>query len=280
MAARALTKVMKAVRIHRFGGPEVLTVERDVPIPQPKDTEQGDKVYSIFSLSGTYAKYYVSEEKYVFHLHDSVDYHQGAAIGIPYYTAYRALAIRCKAKAGQSVLVHGASGAVGLASCQIGQALGLKVIGTAGTDQGLDLIKKNGAQSAFNHKEGGYIDKIKEATGGVDIILEMLADVNLAMDCQLCKYHGKIAVIGSRASLDFAPRLLMASEVEVYGVALQSSSEKEMREMESYLYRCQELGLLKPVVGKVYPLEDASEAHRNVIDHSGGSHGKIILTTS
>merc|ERR1712137_146365 len=120
------------------------------------------------------------------HLHTlpmNVSFDQGAAVYVPYATAHAALFHRANIKSGESVLVHGASGGVGLAAVQIAKSFGLRVLGTASSEEGLAAIQKYGGE-AFNHREEGYEEKILQATGnnGVNVILEMLSNVNLQKD--------------------------------------------------------------------------------------------------
>ncbi|XP_029560391.1 quinone oxidoreductase-like [Salmo trutta] len=105
--------------------------------------QAGDRVFTTATETGRYAEYTAVSDDLVPRLPDSLDYKQGAAIGNPYFTAYRALFYKAHAKAGETVLIHGASGGVGVAACQM--ALGLRVLGTAGTPEGLKLVLKNGA---------------------------------------------------------------------------------------------------------------------------------------
>ena len=100
-----------------------------------KQVRPGDRVYLAGSLSGTYAERALCETSHVQPLPQAVSFSQGAGVSVPYATAYRALFHRAKAVPGEVVLIHGASGGVGLAALQIARAAGLTVIGTTGTDQ-------------------------------------------------------------------------------------------------------------------------------------------------
>ncbi|CAG5128220.1 unnamed protein product, partial [Candidula unifasciata] len=153
----------------------------------------GDRVYIVAESSGTCADYIVALVRNVASLSDQLSFAQGASIGIPYYTAYKALYTNARARPGETVLIHGASGAVGTAAVQIAVANGQRVLGTAGSEEGLELVKKLGADQVFNHREEGYTDKILEATGGkgVDVILEMLANVNLDKDLDIVALWGR-----------------------------------------------------------------------------------------
>jgi NADPH:quinone reductase len=163
------------------------------------------------TLSGAYAEYALALEEQVHPLPAKIDFKQGGELWVPYGTAYHALYHAAKAHASETVLVHGASGGVGIAAVQIARAVGLKVLGTAGTPKGLELAKREGAHQAFDHRKSGYQEEILQATGnrGVDIILEMLANVNLSQDTRLLANNGRVVVIGSRGEVNINPRELM-----------------------------------------------------------------------
>ncbi|XP_054368779.1 quinone oxidoreductase isoform X5 [Mirounga angustirostris] len=220
-------KLMRAIRVFEFGGPEVLKLQSDIAVPIPKDHQKGDRVFTTSTISGGYAEYALAADHSVYTLPEKLDFQQGAAIGIPYFTAFRALLHSARVKAGESVLVHGASGGVGLAACQIARAYGLKVLGTAGTEEGQNIVLQNGAHEVFNHRELNYIDKIKKSVGekGIDVIIEMLANVNLSNDLNLLSYGGRVIVVGSRGPIEINPRDTMAKESSIIGVALYSSTK-------------------------------------------------------
>ena len=149
-----------------------------------KKVKQGDRVYTTHTLTGAYAEYALALEQQIHHLPAKISFSQGAGIWVPYGTAYHALNHSAKAHAAETVLIHGASGGVGIAAIQIARAMGLTILGTAGTPKGLELAKREGAHQVFDHRKSGYLEEILKATGnrGVDIILEMLANVNLPSD--------------------------------------------------------------------------------------------------
>lgn len=241
--------------------------------------QAGDRVFTTATETGGYAEYTVVSEDCVHRLPDPLDYKQGAAIGIPYCTAYRALFHKAHAKAGETVLIHGASGGVGVAACQMARALGLRVLGTAGTTEGLELVLRNGAHQAFNHKEEGYTSKIMDATKGqgVNVIVEMLSNVNLSNDLQMLAYGGRVTVVGSRGPIEINPRDTMAKESSIIGVALPYATVEEKAECAAALFAGMDAGWLKPAVGKQYTLDMAYQAHIDIIDCPGAS-GKMVLT--
>lgn len=241
--------------------------------------KKGDRVFTVRSVSGAYAEYTTAEENFVNHLSEKLSFQQGAAIGIPYYTALKALQLRAEVKPGQACLIHGASGAVGLAGVQIAKAMGLTVVGTAGTPEGVDLVKKTGADLVFNHRQDGYVKAIQDAVGGVDVILEMLSDVNLQKDLELLNTRGKVMVIGCRGQTEINPRSTMAKESSIMGVLLGISSVEEFQQMHHMVKAGMHVGWLDPKVATVYPLGDAKSAHHDCI-HKQGTLGKLVLDTT
>jgi NADPH2:quinone reductase len=237
----------------------------------------GDRVYTARTVSGAYAEYALALESQVHPLPANVTFAQGAGVWVPYGTAYFALHLSAKAHACETVLVHGASGGVGTASVQMGCAMGLTVFGTAGTEKGMELVKKEGAHKVFNHGKTGYLDEIMKETGGrgVDAILEMLANVNLGHDLKLLATHGRVVVIGSRGDVTITPRDVMTRRASIHGVVLWGITEGEDKEINAGIIAGLENGTLRPVIGKELPLAEAPRAHKEVLEP--GAFGKIVL---
>jgi NADPH:quinone reductase len=242
-----------------------------------KKVKPGDRVYTAQTLTGAYAEYALALEDQVHRLPQNISFEQGAGVWVPYGTAYHALHHFAKARAGETVLVHGASGGVGTASLQIVRAMGLTVFGTAGTDKGLDLVKREGAHQVFNHTKAGYQDEIMKASGGrgVDVILEMLANVNLGGDLKMLALQGRVVVIGSRGDATITPRDIMSRRASVLAFSLWAVQPAEIAEIHAGLIAGLENGTLRPVVGKQLPLAEATRAHKEVLEH--GAAGKIVL---
>jgi NADPH2:quinone reductase len=175
------------------------------------------------------------------------------------------------------VLVHGASGGVGTAAVQLAVAAGLRVAGTAGTDEGLRLAEGQGAHFVANHRESGYEDSLRDFTGGrgFDIILEMLANVNLDRDLDLVARSGRVVVVGNRGRTEIDPRKAMLRDAAVLGMTLLNVSPEDYRAIHAALAEGLAAGQLRPVVGKELPLAEAARAHREVLEP--GAHGKIVL---
>jgi NADPH2:quinone reductase len=318
---------VKAIRVHAFGGPEVMRLEEvpdlvadpgqvvvevkaigvnpvetyiragtyaakpNLPYTPGNDVagivkavgvdvtavKPGERVYTSSTISGAYAQQALCLAANVHRLPDNVSFEQGAGVGVPYGTAYRAFLQRGQAKAGETVLVHGASGGVGIATVQMARTAGLTVIGTAGSEEGLRLVEEQGAHHVLNHTKDGYLNEVMELTQGlgVNLILEMLANKNLASDLTVIAKHGRVMVIGNRGTIEINPRAAMAREVDIRGVQLFAASQEEFHAMHCAIIAGLEAGILRPVVSRKFPLADASRAHEAVLQ--GGSYGKIVL---
>jgi len=237
----------------------------------------GDRVYVAKTVTGAYAEYTIALESQVHRLPEKVSFTQGAGVWVPYGTAYHALYHSAQARASETVLIHGASGGVGIAGVQIARASGLTVFGTASSQKGLDLVMREGAHQVFNHSKPGYLEEIMKATGGrgVDIVLEMLANVNLANDMKLLATNGRVIVIGNRGEITVNPRDLMSRRASVRGFTLWALTPAEEADVHAGLIAGLENGTLRPVVGKEIPLAEASRAHIEILQP--GAAGKIVL---
>jgi NADPH2:quinone reductase len=237
----------------------------------------GDRVYTAKTETGAYAEYALALESQLNPLPEKISFAQGAGLWVPYGTAYTALYHQAQAHAAETVLIHGASGGVGLAGVQLARAAGLTVIGTAGTERGLQLVKKEGAQFAFDHSKPDSADQILKATDGrgVDIVLEMVAHVNLATDLRLLAKYGRVIVIGNRGEITINPRELMARRASIRGFTLWAATETETAEIHAGIAVGLENGTLRPIVGKELPLRDAAQAHKDIL--TPGAFGKIVL---
>jgi len=319
---------MKAIRVHEFGGPEVLRLE-EVATPQPgpgqvvvrmhaigvnpvetyiragtyarlpelpytpgndgagvveqigdsvREFKPGDHVYTGGSLTGsTYAELALCKTAHVHPLPANVSFAQGAAMGTPYATAYRGLFQRANAKPAETVLVHGASGGVGTAAVQLARARGLRVFGTAGSDEGIKLAREQGAHEVFDHRAPDHFEQIMNATGGhgVDVIVELLANVNLGKDLTILAKGGRVVIIGSRGGVEIDPRDTMQRDTDIRGMVLPNTPPAELASIHAALVAGLENGTLRPVIRKEFPLAEAAQAHRAVME--SGALGKIVL---
>jgi NADPH2:quinone reductase len=241
----------------------------------------GDRVYisgtAIGKAHGAYAQYAVCNADQAHRLPDRISFTQGAGLFVPYVTAWRALFGRANTRAGDRVLIHGASGGVGVAATQLAVAAGATVIGTAGSNDGLAVVRAQGARHAVNHTDAGYLDQITALTDGrgPDVILEMLANVNLDHDLTVVAPSGRVVVIGNRGRVEIDARKIMSKDVSVFGLALWGIPGDEIRRAHEAIIAGLESGALNPVVGTEMPLKDAAQAHAKVME--SGARGKIVL---
>jgi NADPH2:quinone reductase len=318
---------MKAIRVHEFGGPEVMRLEEvSDPMPgsdqvvvrvsaagvNPVDTyirtgqhavkpalpytpgmdaagvveavgmnvrrvSVGDRIYTAGTLSGAYAELALCDASQVYRLPATVTFAQGAAVNVPYATAHRGLFGRAHAQPGETVLVHGATGGVGVAAVQLARAAGLQVIGTGGTEEGRRLVTEQGAHHVLDHHAADYLEQLMKLVEGrgVDVILEMLANVNLGRDLTILARGGRVVVIGNRGTVEINPRDAMGRDASILAMSLMNTPPVELHGVHAALVAGLENGTLRPVVGQEMPLAEAARAHEAVVQP--GAYGKIVL---
>jgi len=239
--------------------------------------QPGDRVYTAGSISGTYAEYALCDPVQLHPLPANASFAQGAAMGTPYATAFRGLFQRAQAKPGETLLVHGASGGVGTAAVQLARACGLRVLGTAGTERGRDLVREQGADEVFDHRASDYLAAIMKVTAGrgVDVILEMAAHLNLGKDLTILAPRGRVVVIGNRGRVEIDARETMSRDADIRGMVLPNTPADELASIHAALVAGLADGSLRPVIGRELALAEAPEAHRIVLEP--GAFGKIVL---
>jgi NADPH2:quinone reductase len=237
----------------------------------------GDRVYVGGTVTGAYAELAVCEQAQVHPLAANASYAQGAAVNVPYATAYHALFNRARGVAGETVLVHGASGGVGIGAVQLARARGLTVIGTAGTEKGRRMVLEQGAHHALDHTAAGYLEECVKLAGGrgPDIIMEMLANVNLQKDLGVIATRGRIVVIGNRAMVEINARLAMNKDADIMGMALNHATPAQHAGIHAALVEGLRNGSLRPVIAQELPLAQAARSHEAVME--AGHHGKVVL---
>jgi NADPH2:quinone reductase len=260
------------------GAGEVEALGADV-----SDVAVGDRVYiSAFGSqpagAGTYAEFAICAPSQLRRLPARISFAQGAALGVPYATAYRALFQLGRATPGETVFVHGATGGVGIAAVELAHAHGLTVIGSGGTDAGLAAVRAHGADVLVNHRASDYMNDVLRATGGrgVDVIIEMAAHINLDVDLTLLARNGRVVVVGSRGPVEVNPRNAMGRDAAILGMVLFNASDRDLVEIHAALAAGLINGTLNPVVGREFPLAEAAQAHEAVME--AGAVGKIVLT--
>jgi NADPH2:quinone reductase len=252
------------------GAGEIASVGRWVD-----DFAVGDRVWIGESLTGTYAEECLCRVDQVHSLPAKVSFERGACLYVNYATAYRALFQRGGLRRGDTVLIHGATGGVGLAAVQWARAEGLQVWATFGSEAGRDLLKRQGITHLLDHVAPSQLSVLESQGVTFDCIVEMLANVNLEKDLDLMAQGGRVVVVGSRGSVTITPRKLMGREAEIRGMTLTGASEADRAAIYAAIEAAIQHGSIDPVIQETFPLARAPEAHRAVMEQR--SHGKIVL---
>lgn len=242
----------------------------------------GQHVYTLRTATGAYAELVVAEERFTYEAPASLSFVAAAAIPTPFHTAYRALFQRLRIVPGRTLLVHGATGGVGIAALQLAVAHGLRVIATSGSAAG-DALVGRWAHATVRHGVPETKERIFAATGGrgPDFIVEMLSNRNLQLDLEVIARGGAICVVGSRDDTVVTPRLLMSKEATLTGVMLPLSTDEDVAEQAAHIAAGLRSGVLEPQVGRVFQgLEAAPDAHVEVIEHATGALGKVVIALS
>jgi len=208
---------------------------------------------------------------------------QAAAFPVNFFTAYFAYwkAGLLEKASGARVLIHAVAGGVGTAAVQIGKILGIEMYGTSSSEDKLARVGELGLQHGINYKQRDYVQAIKDLTSGegVDTVFEMLGGEHVGKSVRCVRDFGRVIVYGSATGeipqLD--TRLLYAKGASVHGLWLSylSANRPLMESAWKQLSEWLAAGKLLPVIGKVFPLEQAREAY--TLMQEGKNYGKIVL---
>lgn len=238
--------------------------------------EPGERIFiaatTAGKLQGAYASHCLCEERWVRPLSSRLTFGQGAALNVPYVTAFRALFDVAKVRRGERVLIHGATGGVGLATLEIARAHGFFTIATGGSEEGRALLRRRGADVVLNHHADDYLGSVEEPP---DVIVEMLANVNLQPDIEAIAPKGRIVVIGNRGETTINPRGLMGKQASISALTYWSGGDRAIARALGAIVQGIEAGEINPVVQQEYGMEDIESAWKQVMDAPSG--GKVIL---
>jgi NADPH:quinone reductase len=239
------------------------------------NVKAGDRVFAGSVIQRSYAEYMICHSSFVFRLPDNLNFVQGAALFIPYFTAYRALVRHGKLQKGETIVIHGATGGVGLAAVQIAKVLGANVIATGGTDYGRELLKSIGASLIINHRNPDHYDEIMSLTNnkGVDVLFE-IASGFFRSDMEIMAPFGRIvSIVGGVFELPVHE--LMHKDVSITGMDVFNTPDEEKKEIGAWLIDQLEKGSISPIIRKEFPLSDTAKAHEFLA--FPGAAGKLIL---
>lgn len=244
----------------------------------------GDKVIAMVG-HGAFAEQVAAAEAVVFPMPDGLSFEQAAGVGITYFTSYHALVQRANIQPGETLLVLGAAGGVGVTAIELGKLLGAKVIAAASSDEKLELCKQLGADEVINYSEGSLRDQLKELTGGrgVDVIYDPVGGDYAEPALRSMAWNGRYLVIGfASGPIPKIPlNLTLLKGCSVVGVFWGRFTTEEP---EVNLANIQALwkyfaeGKLNPVVTDLFPLAEYEAAYNCMIERR--ARGKVILTVS
>lgn len=239
---------------------------------------EGDRVYTDHRARGAYAELIRCHEETVHSLPEGVSFAAGAALGVPFATAFRALFYRGGGRTRERVLVQGATGGVGLAAVQLARSMGMQVVATGGSEQGRTLAREQGAHEVLDHSASDHAERLQAVAGdeGFDVILEMLANKNLPLDLKVVAKRGRIVVIGSRGPVEIDPRGTMANDADIRGMLLFNTPDSAVAAIHAGLRAGLARGDLNPIIAAEFPLAEAAAAHHRVME--APHTGKVVLT--
>jgi NADPH:quinone reductase len=242
----------------------------------------GQRVLAQMPLGG-FAEYAVAEAGAVQAIPDSMTDDEAASFALVYQTSYFGLAYRAGLQKGDTVLVHSAAGGVGLSAVQIARALGAgKIIGTAGSDDKLQVIRESGADIALNYQTEDFVEVVKRETGGrgADIIYDPVGGEVGERSTKCIAFEGRLLIIGFTSGKFpvFASNHILIKNYSVVGLhwgAYRQQNPAKINQVWTELFALYEAGKLKPVIGARYPMEAAADAMKHLASRK--AVGKIVL---
>jgi NADPH:quinone reductase len=251
-----------------------------------KDLKPGDRVLTMAEHGG-YAEFVAIAESQCFRLPPSMSFVDAAAMALAYDTAWVALRDRARAQPGESVLVLGASGGVGLASIQLAKAMGLKVLAGIANKDKEDIVRAAGADAVIDLSRPDLRESLREqvhaVTGkkGADIILDPLGGDIFDAAIRALAWRGRLVVIGFAAGRipTIKANYLLVKNIEVSGLQVSDYRKRMPEQMAACfkeIFALYEAGKLKPAPTKTYPLEQFAAALHDIEDRK--ARGRIVLT--
>ena len=244
----------------------------------------GDRVCALLA-GGGYATLCTAPAVQCLPIPRGIDFVAAAAMPETFFTVWTNVFDRGKLRAGESALFHGGSSGIGTTAIQLAVARGSRVFATAGSDEKCRACEQLGAERAINYRTEDFVEIVKQVTQGrgVDLILDIVGGDYIARDLAALAVEGRLVVIGfmggDTATIDF--RRVLGRRLTITGSTLRPRSPAEKGEIATALrwevWPLVEQGVVKPIVYRTFPLEDAAAAHR--LMESSEHVGKIVLTT-
>ena len=246
------------------------------------DLKEGDRVFGLLG-GGGYASRVVTHSRMAMRIPDNLDFVQAAAVPEVFFTAYDALFNHCELAMGESVLIHAAGSGVGTAAVQLAHNTGAFVFGTAGSEDKLQRSAELGMNVGINYREQDFSEVVRMHTGGsgVNVLLDVIGADYWERNLASMALRGRMVLVGTMGGggIEADLRPLMFKRLRITGTVLRSRPIEEKIEVTNQIKRhvlpLIASGAIKPVVDTVFPLAEASEAHR--LMESNANFGKIVL---
>lgn len=245
------------------------------------DFRAGDRVLGLLDYGG-YASHVVVPAARLVALPESVGFDEATALGVVYHTSWLALKHRAPLRSGETLLVHAAAGGVGLAAVQIGVAMGARVIGTAGSDAKLRLVREHGASHAISYRDAGWVDRVRELTGGrgADVVFDPVGGDAFDGSTRCIAWEGRIHVIGFASGTipDMRMNRVLLKNISLVGLHWGPYLEHDpdlVRRAAEDLFAMHAHGEVRPIVSAVHPLDEAPTALADLAGRK--TVGKVVL---
>jgi len=250
--------------------------------PGVSELAVGQRVFALLKWGG-YAERAVAPVARTHALPDGMTFEEGAAFGLVYQTSWCALTHRTRVRPGETLLVHGAAGGVGLSAVQIGKVLGARVLATAGSTEKLEVARAAGADVLINYRTENWVEIVKKETGGrgADVIYDPVGGDVFEGSTRCIAFEGRLLIIGFAGGriADVATNRVLLKNIDVIGVHWGMYNERDPGTVKRWMGELLALvagGRLRPVIFKSYPLRDAAQALAAIASRE--SYGKVVLT--
>ena len=245
------------------------------------DWKVGDALCAL-TPGGSYAEYCTAPAAQCLPPPKGFDMLHAAALPETYFTVWHNLFERGGLKAGESALIHGGASGIGTTAIQLAKAFGARVFTTVRTSQKAEAVTRLGADHAVIYKDNDWAAEVKNLSGGVDVVLDMVAGDYLPKNLQLLKQDGRCVVIALQggAIATISAGIMMVNRLTLTGSTLRPQSianKGRMAEgLKDKVWPLLEAGTIRPIIYKTFPLKDAASAHAELerADHVG----KVMLT--
>lgn len=251
--------------------------------PEVSHWKEGDRVFGIIA-GGGYGRLAAVPASHLVSIPENLNFIEAAAAAEVFFTAFFNLFLEARLERGETLLVHGGGSGVGTAAIQLARAWGATAITTAGSQEKLSRCLKLGAAFGINYREEDFAARTLELTEGrgVDVILDWIGAPYLGKHIDILKTRGRLVIIGLMGGnkIEIPLASLLTKRLRLIGSVLRSQSlEEKARLTEAFTREVRPLlesGAVRPIVDRVYPVQDVEEAHQYMKENR--HFGKIVLT--